>query len=162
MREFLRIFSSLVLCSPLTGGHGRVRRYLAAIHYCQGRRWRLLGEVLVKRLQRRHGVYLRYSTAFDGTLDLPHPVGIVIGSGVRLGRCVKIFQNVTIGAAVSGIEAYPTIGDHVTIYAGAVVLGAIHVGNHCIVGANSTVIHDVPDNSVVVGSPARVIRTRGS
>ena len=53
----------------------------------------------------------------------------------------------------------PTIGDHVIIFPGAKVIGKIHIGNNVIIGANATVINDVPDNCVVVGTPARIVST---
>ena len=50
------------------------------------------------------------------------------------------------------------IGDNCYIGTGAVILGPIKIGNNVTIGANSTVIHDVPDNAVVVGSPAKIIK----
>ena len=52
----------------------------------------------------------------------------------------------------------PVIGDNVTITCGAKVLGNITVGNNSVIGANAVVIHDVEENSVMVGVPARKIR----
>ena len=51
----------------------------------------------------------------------------------------------------------PTIGDNVVIFAGAKILGNIKIGNNVVIGANATVTNNVPDNSVVVGSPAKII-----
>lgn len=83
----------------------------------------------------------------------PHPVGIVIGDGVRIGRQVRVYQNVTIGrrenAAVE--EPYPSIGDDVTIYAGAVIAGAVTVGARTVVGANAVITRNIPPDSVVYG-----------
>jgi acetyltransferase-like isoleucine patch superfamily enzyme len=49
------------------------------------------------------------------------------------------------------------IGDDSKIYNNAVVLPGVHIGKHCVVGANSVVVRDVPDFSVVAGAPARII-----
>ena len=54
----------------------------------------------------------------------------------------------------------PIIGDNVSIGSGAIVVGAIHIGNNVVIGANSYVDKDVPDNTVVVGSPAKVIHRK--
>jgi serine O-acetyltransferase len=89
-------------------------------------------------------------------LYLPHPLGIVIGGGVKIGSNVSILQNVTLGR-VATEHFDPTVGDHVEIGAGAVVLGAIHVGSGSKVGANSVVLRDVPAGAVAVGVPARII-----
>lgn len=52
----------------------------------------------------------------------------------------------------------PTIGDNVTIYAGAKVIGNIKIGNNVTIGANSVVTNNVPDNAIVAGAPAKILR----
>jgi len=84
----------------------------------------------------------------------PHPVGIVIGSEVRIGHSVTIYQNVSIGRRGQGLEEtdeYPTLEDHVTVYAGAVIMGNIRIGSHAIVGANAVISKDVPPKSIAYG-----------
>lgn len=89
-------------------------------------------------------------------LYTPHPLGIVIVGGVRIGENVSILQNVALGR-VATEHLDPTIGDSVEIGAGAVVLGAVHVGHGAKIGANSVVLKDVPPGAVAVGAPARLI-----
>jgi len=84
-------------------------------------------------------------------------IGVVVHGRAKIGRRVVIGQNVTIGRQLDP-DTVPEIGDNVYISAGARILGAIKVGSNVIVGANAVVIHDVPDNSIVAGVPARVIR----
>mgnify|MGYP001545841095 CR=1 FL=1 len=86
----------------------------------------------------------------------PHPVGIVIGSGVTLGMNCKIYQNVTLGGKGDG-EEQPVLGDNVTIYANAVIAGGVIIGDNAVVGANSLVLADVPANETVAGIPAKVL-----
>ncbi|MBK6846050.1 MAG: serine acetyltransferase [Proteobacteria bacterium] len=85
-------------------------------------------------------------------------IGVVVHRRAKIGRRVVIGQNVTIGRQLDP-DTIPEIGDNVYISAGARILGAIKVGSNVIIGANAVVIHDVPDNSIVAGVPARVIRT---
>ncbi len=66
-------------------------------------------------------------------------------------------QNTTIGRSLDP-EDFPTIGNNVYISAGARIIGKINVGNNVIIGANAVVNKDVPDNCIVAGVPARVIR----
>lgn len=54
----------------------------------------------------------------------------------------------------------PTIGDNVVVYAGAKIIGGVHIGNNVIIGANAVVTKDVPDNCVVAGVPARIIKMK--
>ena len=102
--------------------------------------------------------------------------GLIIGSGpigpglyiehgfssvlahTSLGRDVWINQNVTLAA--HGERGGPVIGDRVRIYAGAVVLGGVHVADETIVGAGSVVSRDTTESSVVAGNPARYIKPR--
>lgn len=99
----------------------------------------------------------------NGTI-FPHLVGIVISRAAKIGRNCVIYQNVTIGAKTLKEgdyripENYPVIGNNVTIYAGAVIVGSVRIGNNCIIGANSVVLGDVPDNCTAVGVPAKVIK----
>ena len=78
-----------------------------------------------------------------------------------IGKNCSIYQNVTIGSD-GNPEHVPTIGDNVTIYANAVVFGKITIGNNVKIGAGAVVFHDVPDNAVVAGNPAKIIKYRNS
>ena len=55
-------------------------------------------------------------------------------------------------------NARPVIGDNVTLGASVVIIGNVHIGNNVVVGAGSVVVKDVPDNCVVAGNPAKIIR----
>lgn len=92
---------------------------------------------------------------FFGQVKFPHPVGIVIGDGVTIGRDVRIYQNVTIGLTENLTDAtaadYPTIEDGVFIYAGAVIAGGITVGKGAIIGANAVITRDVPSGAIAFG-----------
>lgn len=135
----------------------RVQYYVKYLSWLKQKNQRMLGLILSRRLQRKYGVFLPYNALFDSTLVLRHPVGIIIGEGVRLGKNVIIFQNVTLGRSDTHIIAYPNIGDNTIIYSGAVILGNVKVGNNCIIGANAVVTKDVPDNSIAIGVPAILV-----
>lgn len=85
-------------------------------------------------------------------------IGVVIHKRAVIGENCVIGTNVTIGGRTKSKEV-PVIGDDVYIATGAKVLGNVKVGNECVIGANAVVIHDVPDNCVVAGIPAKVIKT---
>lgn len=76
-------------------------------------------------------------------------------SAVKIGENCWINQQVVIG--YSNETDCPSIGNNVTIYAGAKVFGKVRVGDNATIGANSVVIQDVPANVTVMGVPARVI-----
>ena len=92
-------------------------------------------------------------------LNFMHGSDIVIGSEVVAGKCLKIFNGVTLGNKDTETTAMeqPTIGDNVTIGSGAKVMGNIKIGNDIKIGANSVVINNLPNGCIAVGVPARVI-----
>ena len=88
------------------------------------------------------------------TID--HGMGIVIGETAEIGDDVMLYQGVTLGGtSLAKVKRHPTIRDGVTVGAGAKVLGDIEIGRGSAVGANSVVVKDVPDDSVVTGIPGK-------
>lgn len=89
---------------------------------------------------------------------LNHPYATIINAR-KIGHHFTICQCTTIGNKQHGQNnLIPEIGDNVSIGANVNIIGNIKIGNNVIIGAGSTVVKDVPDNCVVVGNPARVIK----
>lgn len=88
-----------------------------------------------------------------GGFSLQHGFSTIVAAE-KIGENCRIYQQVTVG--YHGENA-PVIADNVTITAGAIVIGGIHIGNGAVVGAGAVVTHDVADNTTVVGVPARAI-----
>ncbi|WP_231188392.1 serine O-acetyltransferase EpsC [Haladaptatus sp. DYF46] len=107
---------------------------------------------------------------------IDHGTGVVIGETVTIGDWCRLYQNVTLGALhfeeeedtdhalKKGYKRHPDIGDHVVIGAGTNVLGAISVGNHVSIGANSWITEDIPANTTVYVSdhPEQERKSNGS
>jgi serine O-acetyltransferase len=108
------------------------------------------------------GIEIGLQCEIGGGLYIPHPVGTVIGA-TKIGQNATILQGVTLGAKEIDIgylsENRPTIGDNVTIGAGAKVLGGIIIGDNVTIGANAVVTKSLPNNVVAAGVPAKIIRT---
>lgn len=110
----------------------------------------------------KEGGYMGIRSKFAGKPYLPHGfMGVFISDMSEIGKNAVIFQQVTIGAdrlADSNNQGNPKIGDNVYIGAGAKIIGNVRIGNNCRIGANAVVYMDMPDNSVAVSSPTRIIQ----
>jgi serine O-acetyltransferase len=97
------------------------------------------------------GADIHPGAEIGGGLRITHTSGIVIGQGAKVGSNVTILHGVTLGGSAKGWfdgvfeDGYPEIGDGTEIMAGAKVLGPIHVGRGCFVGANAVLARDLPD-----------------
>lgn len=108
------------------------------------------------------GIEIHPAATIGSDFFIDHGAGVVIGETAEIGRCVTIYQGVTLGG--TGFQRgkrHPTVEDNVTIGSGAKLLGPITVGHGAKVGANSVVIGDVPSNATVVGNPGHVVRVDG-
>ena len=104
------------------------------------------------------GVDIHPGATIGAGLFIDHATGVVIGQTAEIGDDVTLYQGVTLGGtSLRAAKRHPTVGDRVTIGAGAKVLGAITIGHDSRIGANAVVVRDVPPNSVVVGVPGQVI-----
>jgi len=90
-------------------------------------------------------------------LNHPHSTRIFAKS---IGKHFTIRQNTTIGMSkINRPDLIPTIGDNVDVGAHSIIIGDIRIGNNVIIGAGSVVVKDIPDNCVVAGNPAKVLKT---
>lgn len=119
--------------------------------------------VISEHNARKYGIHLPYGANIGSGFYIGHFGTIIISSQVIIGKNCNISQGVTIGISNRGkYKGCPTIGDNVYIGPGAKIFGAINIGNNVAVGANCVVTKDIPDNSVVVGIPGKVISSKGS
>jgi serine O-acetyltransferase len=104
------------------------------------------------------GVDIHPGALLGKGLFIDHATGVVIGETAEVGADVTLYQGVTLGGtSLDRGKRHPTLGNRVTIGAGAKVLGPITVGDDSRIGANAVVVRPVPPNSVVVGVPGHVI-----
>ena len=117
----------------------------------------------MRRAAGKVGIELHELTEVGKGLHIAHSGAIVVHNGAVLGENVCLSQGVTIGQTIkNGEVCLPVIGNRVYIAPGAKVIGGVHVGSNVAIGANAVVTHDVPDNAVVAGIPARVLHMGGA
>jgi serine O-acetyltransferase len=104
------------------------------------------------------GVDIHPAALLGPGLFIDHAAGVVIGETAEVGTDVTIYHGVTLGGtSLDRGKRHPTIGDRVTIGAGAKILGPITIGAGSRIGANAVVVKAVPPDSVVVGIPGQVV-----
>jgi serine O-acetyltransferase len=105
------------------------------------------------------GIEIHPGATIGSGLFIDHGMGVVIGETAEIGNDVTLYHGVTLGGtSISKGKRHPTIGERVTIGAGAKVLGNIVIGADSRIGANAVVVKSVPENSVVVGVPGQIIK----
>ncbi len=120
----------------------------------------LLYQVMFKLCQWAGGIMLPYTVRVGRRVRIDHFGGMILVAQA-IGDDVIIRQNTTFGiASLDEPHARPVIGNRVEIGAGVVIIGAVHVGDGAIIGANAVVTCSVPAGVVAVGVPARVLRGR--
>ena len=106
------------------------------------------------------GIEIHPGATIGRRFFIDHGMGVVIGETTEIGDDVMIYHGVTLGGrSLNQGKRHPTIGNGVTVGAGAKVLGPLSIGDNSAVGANSVVTHDVPPESIATGIPA-VVRAR--
>ena len=131
-------------------------------HWLWSRGARLAARTFAELTRILTGVDIHPGALLGSGLFIDHATGVVIGETAEVGDDVTLYHGVTLGGSGADTgKRHPTVGDRVTIGAGAKVLGAIKIGDDSRIGANAVVVKPVPSSSVVVGVPGQVISRAG-
>ncbi|RKT79195.1 serine O-acetyltransferase [Terracoccus luteus] len=118
---------------------------------------RLPARVLAQGVRFATGVEIHPGATLGRRFFIDHGMGVVIGETAEVGDDVMLYHGVTLGGrSLHPVKRHPTVGNRVTIGAGARVLGPLDIGDDVQIGANSVVVKDVPSGAVATGIPATV------
>ena len=132
----------------------------------------LIPRVMSEYAHSRTGIDIHPGATVGSGFFIDHGTGVVIGETCVIGRNVKLYQGVTLGALsfakdekgalIKGIKRHPDVGDNVVIYAGATILGGETViGHDSVIGGNVWLTHSVPPFSKVYNAqPAPLVKLR--
>lgn len=121
-----------------------------------------LYKVLKILMQMATGIELPCETKIGHRFRIDHFSDIIISGDTVIGDDVIVRNGVTIGLKRTNERGSPVIGNRVDIGAGAKILGNITIGDDVVIGANAVVLKDVPNNSLAVGVPARILARKDS
>ncbi len=124
----------------------------------------VLPRIISEYAHAKTGIDIHPGAKIGHSFFIDHGTGIVIGETTIIGKNVKIYQGVTLGALYVGkeltnVKRHPTIEDNVIIYAGSTILGGqTIIGHDTVVGGNSWITESVSAFSVVYHKPSIIIR----
>ncbi len=129
----------------------------------------LLPRIMTEYAHHQTGIDIHPGAQIGESFFIDHGTGVVIGETSVIGRNVKLYQGVTLGAKsfpddareIRGKKRHPTLEDDVIIYAGATILGDITIGQGSVIGGNTWLTESVaPHTTIVIEPPKLRIRER--
>lgn len=145
---------------------------IAILHHRIAHQLHTLGAVITARVaseiaNERTGIDIHPGASIGPSFFIDHGTGVVIGETAIVGARVRLYQHVTLGARspLGGSRAsvldrharHPIVGDDVVIYAGATILGRVHIGAGATIGGNVWLLSDVAPGAVIVQPEARAL-----
>jgi serine O-acetyltransferase len=145
----------VLLCYP--GLHAIMNHRLA--HFMHNHKLFLLARIMSQVSRFFTGIEIHPGAVIGRRFFIDHGMGVVIGETTEIGDDVTMYQGATLGGTGKDKgKRHPTIGNHVTIGAGAKVLGPITIGDNTKIGAGAVVLKNLSPNITAVGIPAQETR----
>ena len=140
-------------------------KYMRKLEYYSNNKKTIVGKIryLIAKhkywhIARKNGLHIS-PNVFDKGLHIVHLGYIWASNSCIIGKNCTVLPRVLFGKRRPGLKS-PNIfiGDNCYIGTGATILGPIHIGNNVIIAAGAVVVKDVPDNAVIAGNPAKIIK----
>lgn len=128
----------------------------------------LEARIISERAHTLTGIDIHPGAQISSPIFIDHGTGIVIGETTIIGKRVRIYQGVTLGALsltkgylLKGTKRHPTVKDDVIIYSGASILGNITINEDVTIGSNVFLLEDVPAHTkVTISKPELVVNSK--
>ena len=156
-----RSVDEVLLCYP--GVHAVIHHRIA--HRLYGLGVPLLARLVAELAHGQTGIDIHPGARIGSGFFIDHGTGVVIGETAEIGRNVRLYQAVTLGAKRfeldenghphKGAARHPVVEDEVVIYAGATILGRVTIGRGSVIGGNVWLTHSVPPGSRISQASAR-------
>lgn len=131
-------------------------------HVLWGWKFRILSRMISNYAKFWTSIEIHPGAKIGRRLVIDHGVGVVLGETAIIGDDCLIYHGVTLGGkTLDPVKRHPTVGNRVTIGAGAKLIGNITIGDDCAVGANAVVTKNMPAGTVAVGVNARLLNLTG-
>ncbi len=124
----------------------------------------MIPRIMSERAHHEAGIDIHPGATIGESFFIDHGTGVVIGETAVIGKNVKIYQGVTLGALapakgqkLKNVKRHPTIEDNVTIYAAATILGDVTVGKNSVIGGNVWIKESVPASVIVTTTSPELI-----
>ena len=122
-------------------------------HWLKGRknyaRW------ISYRTRKKTGIDIHPGATIGHGVFIDHGMGLVIGETAVVGDGCVLYHGVTLGGnTFEKVDRHPKLGNNVIVYAGATIIGPVHIGDDSVVAAGALVTKDAPKNSLLKGVPA--------
>ena len=176
LREFMRadrlaLRQEHPLLARLTyGEHAMIRTYMGVLRHAEywSHQKGLLAKVAYsyyllryRRLCLKSGMYVALDSVGKG-FCIEHPGFLRVDSFCRVGDRCTILPMVLMGKKKPDLQDFQiVVGDDCYIGTGATILGPVRIGHNVTIAAGAVVLHDVPDNAVVAGVPAKIVKIGG-
>jgi len=137
-------------------------------HFFSVAKFDLISRVISQFSRFLTGIEIHPKAKIGKNFFIDHGMGVVIGETSEIEDNVTLYHSVTLGGispsinsgGQRGIKRHPTLKNNVVVGSGAQVLGPVIVGEFAKIGANAVVTRDVPEHAIMVGVPAKNIKTK--
>lgn len=123
--------------------------------------FKLFYKILLRKIRFKYGIEIDPNIKIGKGFYIGHPFNITINPRAILGENINIHKGVTIGRENRGKrKGAPILGNRIWIGVNSTIVGKIKIGDNVMIAPNSYVNRDIPDNSIVIGSPCKIIENK--